>query len=236
MQLRLEGIDAPETHFQQFDQPFGIHSRDAFLARLGFTNVDFGKKGKTVHSSQPASVPATILTRAADPYGRPIAYVIAGRMVASPGTELDPTLMRQSVNYAMVADGEAYPMFYSSNPYPHRVQLREAARAARSQRKGVWHLDRTAGFSLVNQESIGDGGILIFPKLFRRCTDMLRTGESDLTKWLDQKPGEDDEVFLDSHRKGDADPAPVRLSSLISQDGTKVGIASDLTDLVFVER
>lgn len=127
-------------------------------------------------------------------------------------------------------------MLYSSNPYANRVQLREAARAALSRHRGVWELDRTAGFSLVDQKSIGIGGVLIFPKLFRRCSDMLRTGESDLRKWLGQNPGEDDDVFIDSHRKGDSDPAAIRLSSLISQSGNKVSIDADLTDLVFVER
>lgn len=236
VQLRLEGIDAPETHFHRFDQPYGVHARDVFLTRLGFTVVDFGKKGKTVQSSQPASVPATILTRAADPYGRPIAYVIPGRMPGRLSSELDSALLDRTINYSMVADGEAYPMLYSSNPYPNRLRLREAARLARSQRKGVWNQDRTAGFALVDQESIGVGGVLIFPKLFRRCSDMLRTGETDLKKWLGQNRGEDDEVFLDSHRQGESDPDSIRLSSLISQSGNKVGIEADLTDLVFVER
>lgn len=236
VQLRLEGIDAPETHFHKFEQPYGVHAREFFLGHLGFSKVDFGKKGKTVQSSDPATVTATILTRAADPHGRPIAYVIPGRLTDKPSAELDRALLRQTINFAMLVEGEAYPMFYSSNPYSNRVTLREAARSARSQRKGVWGLDRTASFALLDQESIGPAGVLVFPKLFRRCTDMLRTGEKDLRKWLSQGASEDDQVFLDSQRSGDADPAPVRLSSLITQSGNKVGMDADLADLVFVER
>ena len=51
-----------------------------------------------------------------------------------------------------------------------------AGRAAQAAGLGIWPLDKTtSGFALSSQDSIGPNGTLILPKLFRRCTDYLRS-------------------------------------------------------------
>jgi endonuclease YncB( thermonuclease family) len=77
VQLRIDGIDAPETHFLGQAQPQGIKSREVFLKAAGFTQVIFDDAG-TVTTSTPQRVPATIFVGLLDPYGRPVSYLLSG--------------------------------------------------------------------------------------------------------------------------------------------------------------
>ncbi|GAB3877172.1 hypothetical protein GCM10029964_025770 [Kibdelosporangium lantanae] len=78
-QLRLDAIDALETHFltkageQHQPHRFGDAAASELLDWLGFTNVVRGGGGK-VTKADPAEVPGYILTRTADVYGRCVAF------------------------------------------------------------------------------------------------------------------------------------------------------------------
>src|SRR5438067_2504114 len=54
VQLRLDAIDTPETHYENQAQPLGEPARDDLLKWAGFTSVTWG--GDTVSASTPASV------------------------------------------------------------------------------------------------------------------------------------------------------------------------------------
>lgn len=245
VQLRLEGIDAPETHYGSAAQPYGSKARDALLDLLGFDKLQFGKDGNTVTAATPTSVEATIFTKASDPHGRPISYLSAGHAVKD-GAEnaLGEARLRDTVNYRMVANGNAYPLLYSSTPTTHRSLLRAAAQAARSRRKGLWKLDDTQDFKLVDQSSIGPQGELIFPKLFRRCTDYLRAAASssvdyDLTDWLHEHASENDALFIEKAIEVCQDGtvhANLHLSNLIQQRNSHIAITADITEVVFIEQ
>src|SRR3954449_7445947 len=177
VQLRLEGIDAPETHYGRDAQPRGDVARDWLLEQVGFDSVVFGQSG-TVQSAAPDSRPAVVLSKGVDPNGRPIAYVLVddgdglrdGDWADVPGPLLDRTLNAHSL-----ADGLSYLTLYTSTPATHRTRLRRVAQDARDGAKGVWAADETALFELVDQASISPpDGVLILPKLFRRCTDYLK--------------------------------------------------------------
>lgn len=76
----------------------------------------------------------------------------------------------------------------------------------------------TTEFALESQDSIGPGGQLILPKLFRRCTDYLKDVgkgfQGNLADWLiwvsTGSRNENDEVVVQNYLK-------VRLSDLIDQ-------------------
>ncbi|MFD0526643.1 hypothetical protein ACFQ1I_04260 [Kitasatospora arboriphila] len=78
--LRLDGIDAPETHYQGVGPDFvhqpldlGAHAaRDALLTWLGFTDVTQGADER-VTSATPETVPGFVLASGADAFGRCIA-------------------------------------------------------------------------------------------------------------------------------------------------------------------
>ena len=156
VQLRLEGMDTPETHYEGKAQPYGDTARDAFLQRLGYQDVHFAGNGETVVSSRPAMIRVAVLTRAVETHGRPIAYLmVSGYEALGTAVQLDPALLKSTLNYAMVASGDAYPLFYTSTPSLHRTLLREAAQKARTEKRGLWKLDSTASFALFDQASIG---------------------------------------------------------------------------------
>lgn len=241
VQLRLDGMDAPETHYGTAAQRYGNESRDALLKWLGF-EVAFGQDGKTVSDSKPLEVGAVILTKGADVHGRPIAYCFRRKDIPEEDgnvCELSELYLQLSVNSWMVSQGYAYALSYSSTPLGIRQALRQAAKEARSADKGFWPLDETELFALDDQDSIGPEGALIFPKLFRRCTDFLKAvGKAgpgyDLGDWLRENPNQDDELFIEAESPGNM--MTLRLSSLLEQRNSKVAVNADMLDVVFIEK
>ncbi|HEX6469448.1 MAG TPA: thermonuclease family protein [Streptosporangiaceae bacterium] len=244
VQLRFEAIDTPETHYGKDSQPLGGAARDSLLGWIGFADLAYGADGNKVTEARPRAVRAVALTKAADPHGRPISYVIAreddlpedGRWHVVGAAMLDKTL-----NARALAEGSAYPTFYTSTPVRHVSHLRTLAAKARANRLGVWAADHTAAFRLIDQSSIGPDGQLILPKLFRRATDYLKdvgagkfTG--NLADWLDANAHtptrqEDDIVVLSS-----CGGVEVPLSVLVEQHNDTVAFRPDLLDIKFVEK
>ncbi len=245
VRLRFEGVDAPEAHHQGAAQPLGTEARDALLARIGFSDVGFAGQGSTrVVASTPATVRALILTKMVEVHGRPVVYVLldeAAVELPEDGSTvvLDQPLLDRTLNVWLLRQGLAYLLLYSSNPPEQRARLREFAAAARSSGGPVWLRDASVAFVLDGTASIGPGGQLVFPKLFRRAVDYVRDVERNgfpgtLLDWLlaHSQAGSGDE----NDRVSVAGGEPLRLSDLIQTDGDKVSLTADLLDLVFVEK
>lgn len=242
LQLRLEGIDAPETHYGGYAQPFGDEARDHFLKTiLGFESLDF--HGETVTAATPATLPAAILTQAADVHGRPIAYLLTGTAAENPFGEaamgeVDAALVRRSANFRMVADGFAYVLRYTSMPRPHQDAFAAAAEHARQAQAAetLWPLDHSLRFPLTGRQDLEAGGpepVLIFPKLFRRAMDFFTAVDKgftgDLIAWLRQTPAENDQVLIGGRH-------PVPLSELIKPENDRYRFEVDVNDVVFIEK
>jgi endonuclease YncB( thermonuclease family) len=229
-QLRLDGIDAPETHYNGLAQPLGEPARDELLAWCGFSDVVW--RGTQVGEATPARVPAAVLSGLVDVNGRPVVFLL--RDALPPDGEPAEVLPRLdgSANAALLRSGAAYGTFYASTEPAVRARMAELAAGARAGGLGAWPQDATAGFTLTAQASIAPGGSLILPKLFRRCSDYLRSrheGET-LPQWMDRMgAAQDDEVSV-----GGA--PPVRFSTLVAQDGDRIALATDPLDLVFAEK
>jgi hypothetical protein len=243
VQLRFDAVDAPELHYGNEAQPLGGTARDALLDHLGFTGIGYASDSPaTVTAADPAGgVRGAILSAMAEANGRPVSYVVVGDDDTLPpdGTRVTagPDLLARTVNAWLLSEGVAYYTVYTSTPAAHRDQLRELARAARDKPAGVWAQDVTGGFDLTDQASIGSGGQLVLPKLFRRCTDYLRAVaggfSGDLVAWLrassaDPRHNVNDGVVLGATQ--------VTLSDLITQQGRRITFAADLLDLTFVEK
>jgi endonuclease YncB( thermonuclease family) len=248
VQLRLEGIDAPELHYGSFGQPLGRESRDKLLQLAGFEHVKYANEQKIqVSASEPESIPATILSQRSDVNGRPVAYLFL--TTASYSTiqdsdqdllwaNLSVTSLKNSLNYQMVELGLAYPIFYSSMPTNYLNLFKETAIQSRQETKGVWQLDQSQEFRLVNYESITESGDLIFPKLFRRSIDYLKSVEegykgnlSDWIQWISSQNSrnENDKVLVNNQME-------FYLSDLIVQRNDRVVLKTDILDMVFVEK
>jgi endonuclease YncB( thermonuclease family) len=240
VQLRLEGIDAPETHYGGDAQPRGTDARQWLLEEAGFADVVFDQAA-IVQAATPAGRPAVVLSKGVDPNGRPIAYLLVddgADLRDGAWTHVDSALLDRTLNARSLAAGLSYLTLYTSTPASHRERLRRIASDAREAGKGVWAADETELFRLVSQASISPpNGVLILPKLFRRCTDYLKARADGfagtLPDWLvavsatGSRP-EDDSVLVGR--------TEVRLSQIVKQLNDRISFTADLLDVVFVEK
>ncbi len=241
VQLRFEGIDAPELHYGSAVQPLGKESRDQLLDWMGFKNIQFtGTAGNRVTASDPEQIPGAILSTAAETNGRPVSYVLLDAKQLKDGrwVEVDNALLKQTLNFRLLEEGLAYYTAYTSAPLSHREFLRDVASQARDKKLGVWGEDKTSEFVLNNQDSISPpDGQLILPKLFRRCTDYLKAVDKgfrgNLGDWLLSTEGssrpENDRVVV-------RDAMELKLSDLLAQRNNRIAFQADLLDIVFVEK
>lgn len=239
VQLRFEGIDAPEVHYGKDAQPLGEKARDLLLKRVGFKNIAFS--GDRVQSAEPDNISGTILTKATDANGRPVCYVLLAKdakQFNDDWTRVDAEIIEKTLNLQMLAEGTAYYTVYTSTPLAHRELLRKTALAAREDNLGVWAEDTTNEFQLIEQDSItAPNGQLILPKLFRRSIDYLKAVNQgfrgNLKDWLISNAAgsrnENDRVVI-------RDSVEVQLSDLIQQRNSRIVFQEDLLNITFVEK
>lgn len=240
VQLRMDGIDAPETHFAGQSQPYGDVAREAFLQLCGFENVTYDRSG-TVVGSEPHTIEATILVNTLDPYGRPVSYLLPGTSSLADGQlhAVTAAVLARTVNVAMLEAGAAYITLYNSAPPAHRATLRAAALSARKAQKGVWAVDTTNRFTLTDLQSIGpSSNTLILPKLFRRAVHYLQAVEAGYTgtfpRWIEGTTAhvyhsEDDSVIRPN---GVIQP----LHQIIKASGDRITNDLDPINDVFIEQ
>src|ERR1700754_3792133 len=172
LQLRLDGIDRPRTHYSGQPQPRGEPARDELLTWGGFSDVRWS--GQTVSAATPERIPAAVLSALVDPNGRPVVLLLRDELPGDGGmTAGPPEVLAGKANLALMGSGAGYGTLYETTAPEIRAGQRAAALAAREAGRGVWAVDASAAFDLRSQASIGPEGSLILPKLFRRCTDYL---------------------------------------------------------------
>jgi endonuclease YncB( thermonuclease family) len=238
VQLRFEGIDAPELHYGGTLQPMGRESRDRLLEWIGFRAVRYQKL--TVSGSSPPRVRGAILSAMVEKNGRPVAYALGSAEATGlrdgASIAVDDTRLRLTLNARALETGMSYFTVYDSMPDAQIATFRALSTKARGARLGVWARDKTAEFTLETAGSIDESGQLILPKLFRRATDYLSAVRKNKTRssfkqWLIDSRGTSspqDGLLLERGQKR-------RLSDLIEQTGTRVRFRADTLELVFNE-
>jgi endonuclease YncB( thermonuclease family) len=177
-QLRLEGIDALETHYAARHQPtqWARAARDRLLDFVGIQNVRWDASQATVISADDGTR-GWILSREKEKYGRPVAFLFAGDPAEQDGSQivLKPDLLRRSFNHTALAEGLAYPTYYEGLFSDLRNELTSVVKIARANNLGLWPVDRsTTGFDATDLAVIIDE-VAILPKLFRRLSDYMAT-------------------------------------------------------------
>jgi endonuclease YncB( thermonuclease family) len=230
-QLRMEAIDAPETHFKGFHQPLQqAHRATGFLlSGLGINEVVWNKsQGEILYAED--GTDGYILARSTERNRRPVAFVFAGQCKEKDGSEvfLENDLLKESLNYKLMARGLVYPAYYNGLFYDLREELTNASAKARSEGKGLWPQDKSkTGFS-ADLEGL-TGHFMIFPKLFRRLIEHFRAG-GDVTGF---------KGFLSSRCEPVAKISKAhftRFDALIEVDGDGVRLAEAPENLIFLDK
>jgi endonuclease YncB( thermonuclease family) len=190
-QLRLEGIDALETHYtpavgdlRNLHQPHDLGRAAAaeLLRLLGFEEV-VRRDDEVVTSATPATRPGHIYTRFADKYGRAVAFAYAGTTDQPDlaAVFLDAAALAGSVNQQLLASGLEYPTYYSKLFVDLRAALNGAVEEARTAGRGVWPDDVTMkGVTVDSLATLTDVAVVL-PKLFRRLVDYLSINNGDVS-------------------------------------------------------
>lgn len=240
VQLRLDAIDALETHYtprahggftQHQPLPLAHAPADRLLALIGFSDVK--RDRETVVSATPDETPGYILTRFADKYGRPVAFAYAGEAREHDLIQVHVTaqMLRESVNHRLLAEGLVYPTFYSKLYPDLRTELTAAAQSARRSGNGVWARDATTSGATITSLADLDDHVVILPKLFRRLVDYLALGAGDvsLDRFTDFLATRNDRLFVisEAHATG--------LDTIIAVAGQKLRLTHPPEDLIFIE-
>lgn len=181
------------------------------------------------------TAPGYILSNQLGPNGRPIAFVYAGETERADGSEVFLTAdeMKESVNFAQVATGDAYPLFYDTLFSDLRNALAAEVQAAREERRGLWDSDASTD----GAEWAGAGSLEamppFFPKLWRRLDTYSRDPDVNDPAKLDEfkeylefeKP---ERVFILSQARSTG------LDNVVRVDGAKLSLLYVPDDLVVV--
>ncbi|MCH8315071.1 MAG: hypothetical protein IIA64_03775 [Planctomycetes bacterium] len=208
VQLRVEGIDALELHYQgsnhQLEQPT-VSARDTLLGMIGFDDVEYAPNAdipSSVRDATPHPRPGYILTRSIDPFGRPVAFVFAGSTSQQDGSDiwLDVARLNTSLNAQLMSRGEVYPAYYAGLPSDLRDRLTDLAFNAWSANRGLWPVDRSNRGARIRK--IDDlSRYAIWPKLYRRLFKYFRDpntrrGVAGFDDWLRDDPNRDDDLWI----------------------------------------
>jgi len=233
--LRFEGIDTPELHYLGWRQPAPLaeQARDFLLEQIRVTNVQYKENGVTVDPPVHDGQQGFILSKELDVHGRPVSFVFVG----APDDDgewihLTPSMTGKSLNYKLLKQGYAYPLFYDSLYADLRQVMTAAAKEAQRNRRGIWQTRPTEAVRLKVNDVAHQISPTIYPKLFRRLRDYFaaeNAGLSGLAAWMNEK-GENDEVWqLPEWNR-------THFDNVLKIQGNKIALQRDPLNLVFVSR
>jgi hypothetical protein len=240
-QLRMDGIDSPETHYmvegKTLHQPLGLaqDAAAALLRWLGFTSVSRNDR-ETVIDAEPMATRGYVMTRQVDVYGRCVAFVGRGDAPAPSGTMLHvtPTMLRRTANYRQLLTGMAYPTYYRKLYHDLRDTMTTAVATARQRGRGVWPRDVTRSGLVVKGLDHLDEDAVVMPKLYRRLATYLALADGDerVDGFVDYLDREDDRVFVRSTEQFTSFDTVVR----VDIQRNSVCMTTDPEDLIFEEK
>lgn len=221
VQLRFLGVDALELHYQGRAQAGADVAADALLDLLGVTEVTRDPETGEILRVEPESVAITVAATGVDRYGRPLSLVFPGEDPVEIGEDgrIAQEVLERSANYQLVRRGEAFPSAYADQPDWLNEALREAARAARDERVGVWR-DYRSQFRLSEVDEV-----TILPKLYRRVVEFQQEregAEEGFVEWL-RNSDSDDEILVDGRVR--------RLSEVLTEQDGRVTLTVDPIDI-----
>ena len=227
-QLRIEAIDALETHYNGYHQPmpFAIAALEKLLSLLGITNVKYSLSVTTIVAANDGK-PGFIASTGMDNYKRPISFLFPANAPLTDGAVIDISQLplEQSINYLLLREGLVYPTFYTTTELSVVDKFRIATQRARIGGRGLWAIDRTPDFTIWDTRTIQDE-VLILPKLFRRLVGFFDRYQdfAELSGYMVKQ--QDSLQLVD-------DPKPRSLASLMSIRGRRLKLKTPVEDILF---
>ncbi len=227
IQLRLEAIDALETHYEGYHQPrsFAIGALEKLLALLEIEvlaySINYSITTKA-HDGKPGFIAFSEI----DGFDRPIAFAFPATAPLIDGGEMtaEDLPVERSVNFQVCAEGLVYPTFYTTTPPVFVQKFGDAAREARLQRRGIWVIDRTADFTVWDPRSLYED-FLILPKLFRRLVSFFEN-YSDFSELPKYMKANGDKILL-------ADGSQTTFDKIVKVEGRRLKMTMLPEDIFF---
>ena len=227
-QLRIEAIDALETHYEGYHQPmpFALAALEKLLALIGIKNVKYSLSVTHIVDADDAS-PGFIASSGMDRYKRPISFLFPADAPLTDGAVLDISELplEKSINYLLLREGLVYPTFYTTTEPAVLDKFRTATDRARIAGRGLWAIDRTSDFTLWDTRTI-QYDILILPKLFRRLVGFFDRYQDfkELPAYMIKQ--QDDLQLVNN-------PTPRSLASLMTIKGRRLKLKVPVEDILF---
>lgn len=227
-QLRVESIDALETHYEGYHQPrtFALAALESLLEMIGIKNVIYSlSQTKIVDADDGKS--GFIASASIDPFGRPVSYLFPKSANLTDGAILDSNSLpvENSLNFELAREGLVYPTFYIGTDRAFAEKIRAVVARARKTKRGIWSIDRTSDFTLYDIRTLQED-ILLLPKLFRRLVKFF-DGNSDFGMLRDYMKRQKDKLELWDGTKKDS------LADLMKISGRRIQLKTPPEDILF---
>jgi endonuclease YncB( thermonuclease family) len=227
-QLRVESIDALETHYEGYHQPraFALAALEALLEMLRIDTVTYSLSLTQVVSANDGKA-GFIASASVDPFGRPVSYVFPKDAKLTDGAVMDSSELPidDSINFQLAREGLVYPTFYTTTDRVFAEKIRAVVARARATKRGIWSIDRTSDFTLLDIRTLQEDN-LIMPKLFRRLVGFYEN-YSDFGKLEEyMKKQRDNLVLWDGTKKKS-------LADLMTFEGRRLRMTTPVEDILF---
>jgi len=227
-QLRVEAIDALETHYQGYHQPraFALAALEALLEMLRIDTVTYSLSLTQVVAANDGKA-GFIASASVDPFGRPVSYVFPKDANLTDGAVMDSSELPidDSVNFQLAREGLVYPTFYTSTDRVFAEKIRAVVARARATKRGIWSIDRTSDFTLLDIRTLQEDN-LVMPKLFRRLIGFYeRYSDFDQLEGY-MKKQRDNLVLWDGTKKES-------LADLMTFEGRRLRMTTPVEDILF---
>jgi len=227
-QLRVESIDAMETHYEGYHQPrtFALAALESLLELLGIKSLTYSLSLTQIVAADDGK-PGFIASATVDRFGRPVSYVFPKSAALTDGTVLDSSQLPidDSINFQLAREGLVYPTFYTTSDRMIAEKIRAVIARAKKTKRGIWSIDRTSDFTIWDIRTLQED-ILILPKLFRRLVGFFENyAEFDkLTDYM--KKQRDNLVLWDGTKKRS-------LADLMKISGRRLEMKTPVEDILF---
>ncbi|GAB4500068.1 MAG: nuclease [Anaerolineales bacterium] len=227
-QLRIESIDALETHYEGFHQPrpFALAALETLLEMLNITDVTYSLAVTQIVDANDGKA-GFIASADVDRFGRPVSYIFAKNAKLTDGAVMDSETLpiENSINFQLAREGLVYPTFYTTTDRAFAEKIRAVVSRARKTKRGIWSIDKTSDFTLWDIRTLEED-ILLVPKIFRRLVNFFEN-YSDLGKLEEYMTKQRDNLVLWDGTKKKS------LADLMTFSGRRIRMKTPVEDILF---